>query len=430
MSLYPPADEHRIRLQGLVRAWTKSNLLDPAQGAALDAELRVNLRRTNAVLRAALALFATLIVAASVAFVIVVFDLDRPIPAAVVSTGAAAVCLGLAHYFVLRQRFYRFGVEEALAVTSVILLAAGAGVLTGQYTDGRSVEHVDAPAFAAWLVGAAGGLALYWRFGYVYTAIGGIACGAAVPFQLGISAPAQHVLAATVLTAAFLIARRRHARFGDEYPGDDYALLQAAALAGVYLTLNLQLRPWWTPVAVGRPFYWFTYAMIWALPVAGLWLALRGKDRALLAVSLAMTLVTTLTNKPYLGWPRHEWDPMLLGVFLMAAAIIARRWLSAGANGQRGGFTAARMLSTQSGAVTLVGMIFRRPSSERAVVSDVRGLCRRRWRLRRRRRQRDHIERQSRLVRATALRSRSWPRRAKRSGPFSAGWRTISASSC
>ena len=106
---------------------------------------------------------------------------------------------------------------------------------------------------------------------------------------------------------------------------------------------------------VARPFYWFTYAMIWALPLVGLALAIRGKDRALLAVGLAMVLLTLLTNKAYLGWTRHEWDPMLLGVFLMAGAVIVRRWLAAGANGQRGAFTAARILSKQTGAVTLVG---------------------------------------------------------------------------
>ena len=66
MSLYSPDDERRIRSQALVREWTKSGLLDPAQGAALEAELRVDVRRTNVFLRAGLALFTVLIVAASV----------------------------------------------------------------------------------------------------------------------------------------------------------------------------------------------------------------------------------------------------------------------------------------------------------------------------------------------------------------------------
>ncbi|HEY2431764.1 MAG TPA: hypothetical protein VGI12_03750 [Vicinamibacterales bacterium] len=358
MSLYAAADEHRIRLQARVREWTKSMLLDAAQGAALDAELRVDVRRTNVFLRAGLAVFTTLIVAASVSLTVVMFNLDHPIPTAVVSSIAAIACIALAQYLVVAQRFYRFGVEEALAVMSVALLAIAAGM----FTDAQHIDSSgDAPMIAALLAGAAGGLCVYWRFGYVYAAIGGIVCAAAVPFQLGAAAQlggtaaSRHALAAAVFAAAVVIAHRRRGRHGDDYPGDDYALMRAAALAGLYLTLNLQFRFWWTRPDIAGAFYWFTYAMIWALPLAAVVLAIRGRDRSLLAVGLAMALVTVMTNKPYLGWPRHEWDPMLLGVFLMAVAIVVRRWLAAGGDGQRAGFTAARILSSQSGAVTLVG---------------------------------------------------------------------------
>src|SRR5207237_10183125 len=100
-------------------------------------------------------------------------------------------------------------------------------------TYGREVQPLDGAAMRAALVAAAaGGLAVYWRFGYVYAAIGGIACAAAVPFHLSIPAPAQHALAAAVLAAIFLAARRQRQRYDEEYPGDDYALIQAAACAG------------------------------------------------------------------------------------------------------------------------------------------------------------------------------------------------------
>ena len=98
MSLYSAEDERRIRSQTLVREWTRSGLLDPSQGAALEAELRVDVRRTNVYLRVGLALFAALIVAASVAFVIVVLDVDSSSAIAAVTAVAACVCLGLAHY--------------------------------------------------------------------------------------------------------------------------------------------------------------------------------------------------------------------------------------------------------------------------------------------------------------------------------------------
>jgi uncharacterized membrane protein YgcG len=69
-----------------------------------------------------------------------------------------------------------------------------------------------------------------------------------------------------------------------------------------------------------------------------------------------MALVTLLTNKPYLGWPRHEWDPILLGIFLMAVAIGLRRWLSQGPHGQRRGFTPERVLNRDGEALTLLSM--------------------------------------------------------------------------
>ena len=352
MSLYAAEDERRIRTQALVREWTKSGLLDASQGAALDAELRVNVRRTNIFLRGGLALFTALIVAASVTLVVVVNDLDHPTPEAIVAAVAAVVCAGLAHFFVVRERFYRFGVEEALAILSVALMAMSAYSFMYEHDMTR---FGDVPFAAGLVVAGAGGLIVYWRFGYVYAAVGAIACAGFIPFALDMTASTQHALSAAALAIAFIVARVQRARYGDEYPGDDYTLIQAAAWTGMYLTLHLRLPFPFAQDGIEGPFYWFTYATIWILPMAGLRLAIRDKDRALLDVSLVMLLVTLLTNKTYLGWPRHEWDPILLGGFLMAAAIIVRRWLGSGANGQRAGFTSARILSSQKGAVTILG---------------------------------------------------------------------------
>ena len=100
------------------------------------------------------------------------------------------------------------------------------------------------------------------------------------------------------------------------------------------------------------PFYWLTYAITWVLPIVGLRLGIRDKDRMLLDVSLAAALVTLLTNKPYLGSVRHEWDPMLLGVLLAAVAIGVRRWLASGPANQRSGLTPARLAGKDSVVLT------------------------------------------------------------------------------
>jgi hypothetical protein len=79
------------------------------------------------------------------------------------------------------------------------------------------------------------------------------------------------------------------------------------------------------------------------LPPIVLTRGLRGKDRFVIAVGAVIAILTLVTNKPYLGWPRHTWDPMLLGILLSGVTLFLRRWLSRGPDGIRHGFTARRL---------------------------------------------------------------------------------------
>jgi hypothetical protein len=97
-----------------------------------------------------------------------------------------------------------------------------------------------------------------------------------------------------------------------------------------------------------------TWVMTWVLPAGGLVMSIRDKDRPLLVVSLAMAIVTLITNKPYLGWTRYTWDPMLLGIALVAGAILLRRWLSTGPEGARHGFTASRIVDGKDPLLTVL----------------------------------------------------------------------------
>jgi hypothetical protein len=348
MRRYSHVDEERIRAQTLVREWTRSKLLDPSQGARFEADLRVDVRRTNNFLRAGLAVFTGLIVGASVLLVLMGLDLTEKISIASVLGVAALVCSGLAEVLVGRFRFYRFGVEEALAVGAVLLLSAAGGELfSARYASFGAVSTI-----VGLLLGAAGGFGIYCRFGFVYAAVGSMACAAAIPFQLSLSATTQHLLAAATLASVFFVVRSKQLRHQDEYLGDEYRHLQAAAWAILYLTLNLQLFSW---ERIEGMFYWFTYVMTWGLPLVGLRLGIREKDRGLMDISLVIALVTLITNKPYLGWPRQTWDPILLGVLLIVVALALRRWLLTGADGARAGFTAARLLGTDSAVLTLLG---------------------------------------------------------------------------
>jgi hypothetical protein len=71
-----------------------------------------------------------------------------------------------------------------------------------------------------------------------------------------------------------------------------------------------------------------------------------------------MALATLATNKPYLGWEQHTWDPVLLGVFLIATAMGVRRWLSRGSGGHRSGFTPQPLVvSADRQALDALGMV-------------------------------------------------------------------------
>ena len=127
---------------------------------------------------------------------------------------------------------------------------------------------------------------------------------------------------------------------------------------GIYLAMNLQLSSlnllssdppvrWWggipTSSEFSKTFYWGTWVLIWCLPPVVLARGFRRKDRSVIAVGAIVATLTLVSNKPYLGWQRHTWDPILLGILLTGVAVFTRRWLARGPGGIRLGFTAARL---------------------------------------------------------------------------------------
>jgi hypothetical protein len=353
MRLYSESDERHVRAQAEIRGWKDAGLISASQTETLLAENRVELKRTNVFLRAALALFTALVVAAVVFFVMEFLSLHGATAVTIVTGVAAVGCFFAAQMLIGMFGLYRFGVEEMLAACSVILLSIAVSQFWTSWESSVSVALVTS---------AAGGFAVYRRFGFVWAAFAGMCCAAAIPFQFGtLPLSAARVLSAAILGLVFLVVRPKRTRDGEEWPGDDYGVLQAAALMGVYLVLNLHLLSWWDyyrpivrPAEVHGGFYWLTWVLTWILPAAGLVLGVRDKDRPLLMVSVAMAIVTLVTNKPYLGWERHTWDPMLLGVLLIAVAVVLRRWLSTGADGARYGFTAARIFREKDSVLTLL----------------------------------------------------------------------------
>jgi hypothetical protein len=354
---YTDDEERRIRDGARVREWVRSGLLSASQAEAVEGECAVDLRRTNIYLRATLAFFTLLIVVGLVGVPASAFNIDRGMPLAVLTAVAAILCITAAEVLVGAFRLYRFGVEEMLAASSVALLSFSAS----QLSEAAIGPYSNTPFVVALFVAAAGGLGLYLRFGFVWAALGSICCLAAIPFQIDEGAATRRATAAVLVGVVFAVTRVQRTRYDDEWPGDEYGVLQAAALCGIYLLLNVHVF-WWAGSrylfrqdVVSGWFYWLTWVLTWVLPVVGMALGIRIKDRPLIVVGLAMSILTLASNKPYLGWERHTWAPMLLGVALMAVALGIRRWLSRGPNSARSGFTAARIVVGKDSVLSVLG---------------------------------------------------------------------------
>ncbi len=261
----------------------------------------------------------------------------------------AAVCYAAAERAASQMKLYRYGIEEALAACSVVFLCVG--MLLALF---NGIPYSHGVQFLVPAAGAVLSLWIWHRFGLWYAFPAAMIFAFFVPDYLTSSRPAEHVMVAALFAIGLMcvIAVRSRHRF--DYLDGAYSLAEAFLWLGIYLAINLQLSPLalraqWLVGGIGlapefpRWFYWTTWLLIWCLPPAVLARGIRQKDRFVIAVGAIVAVLTFVSNKPYLGWQRHTWDPMLLGIVLAGIAIYIRRWLARGRGGIRSGFTAARL---------------------------------------------------------------------------------------
>ncbi len=367
MRAYTASDEEALRARALLKDWAGEGFLAAEQYQRMESETVCELRRTNIFLRLVLFLFTLIIVGAAVALLFVVFlPRSNARTAGIVMLILAAITYTAAEFAVLRARLYRYGIEEALAACSVGFLAVG---ISTAFFDPRLYSP---PSHAAqFLVPAAAAIASLWiwrRFGLPYAFLAAMIFAIWVPGYWTSSASAQHVIVAAFYAAgvaAVAAARSRH-RF--TYLDEAYSIVEALLWLGIYVALNLQLSSvnrialWWrgygTATEFARPFYWTTWVLIWCLPPLVLARGLPRKDRFVIAVGALTAILTLVTNKLYLGWQQHTWDPMLLGALLIGVALLIRRWLAGAPNGIRRGFTAQRLSGKDQARMNLGATAF------------------------------------------------------------------------
>ena len=352
MRVYSASNEEALRARNLLKDWAGEGFLTAAQYQRLEQDTVCDLRTTNIFLRLVLFLFTLIIVGAAAGLFFVVF---RPPPPAqtigVFLLIFAVIAYAAAEFAVSRAGLYRYGIEEALAVCSVGFLCVG--MWTAFFSSG---PYSTKPAGTEFLVPAAGAIASLWiwrRFGLPYAFLAAMIFVLFLPGHWTSSHSAQHLILAGLYAAGLTGGAAVRSRHRFDYLNHGYSLVEALLWLGIYLAINLQLSSldllvqWWggPRAATEFPtwFYWATWVLIWCLPPSVLALGLRGRDRFVIAVGVIVAILTLVTNKPYLGWQRHTWDPMLLGALLIGVALFIRRWLAAGPGGTRRGFTAQRL---------------------------------------------------------------------------------------
>ena len=368
MRIYSASSEETLRARKLLKEWAGDGLLTEAQRGRMEQETVSDLRTTNIFLRLVLFFFTVLIVGAAAGLFFAVF-LQRP---SAETTGGfllffAAVSYAAAEIAVSQARLYRYGIEEALAVCSVGFLCVG---IEAAFFSGYS------PSGIHFLLPAAGAVLSLWiwrRFGLSYAFLAAMIFGIFIPGYWTSSHSAQHLIVAAFYAAALITVAAVRSRHRFDYLNHAYSLVEAFLWLGIYLAINLQISSlnllarwgWWAPLPdadeFSRPFYWTTWALIWCLPPVVLARGVRQKDRFVIAAGGIAAILTFVSNKPYLGWPRHTWDPMILGALLTGVAIFLRRWLARGSDGIRYGFTAERLSDKyknwMNAATTAFGLI-------------------------------------------------------------------------
>ncbi len=347
MRLYSASSEETLRARQLLTDWAGEGFLTKEQYQRLEQETVSDLRTTNIFLRLVLFLFTLIGVGAAVALFFVGSGPSEQ-TIGIFLLIFAVVCYAAAEFAVFQAGLYRYGIEEALAASSVGFLCAG--IQFAFFSDSPYSPKLES------LVPAAGAVFSLWiwrRFGLWYAFPAAMIFVLFLPGYWTLSHSAQHLIVAAFYATGLICVPAVRSRHRFDYLDDAYSLVEAFLWLGIYLAINLQLwslslrAHWWGGTRdaseFARPFYWGTWVLTWCLPPIVLARGIRQKDRFVIAVGAIVAILTFVTNKPYLGWQRHTWDPMLLGILLTAVAVFIRRWLGRGPGGIRHGFTAERL---------------------------------------------------------------------------------------
>jgi hypothetical protein len=359
-SLYSSQQEENICIRNQARTWQNSGLINNGQLTAIQNYTDPDVRQTNVFFRIIFFIFTCLLIGALLGLFMWITKIHRPIPVSFILIVTSVILYFAAEHSITEYRFYRHGIEEALALLAMIFFCWGCGVfldelmLTSKQT-GILVSALFA-ATACWI---------YFRFGFLYAAVISIFALCTIPFQLSLGPLGKRLILLVILCLIFFLDIIFDNSENEDFRKDNDLTIQAGLLTAIYLTINLEilgavglltgdtssihLHPKSFPPYI----YWSSYILTLVIPVAGIYWGIQSRKRLILNLSLVMACVTLATNKSYLGMTRYAWDPAILGTALVIISVVLNIWLNNGKDKARDGFTAENILKPESHGIGL-----------------------------------------------------------------------------
>lgn len=362
-NIYSSGKEENIYIRNQAKTWKRSGLITDDQLTAIVDDTNPDVRQTNIFFRVIFFIFTSLCANAMLGLFVWITGIRSRIASSFTLIIAGVILYFLAEYAVTKYRFYRHGIEEALAVSSMILLCLGLFIgATELFLGNKWSHHFTIVLCFLFAVNACW---IYLRFGYLYAALISIIAVCIIPFQLSLTPTGERVLLLIILCLIFFVNVIFDNPEDEDFRQEKNTTLQACLLAAIYLTVNLEIlgalglltgdtsNIHLHPKSFPSYIYWSSYILTFIIPIAGIYWGIKSRKRLILNASLVMACVTLATNKSYLEMTRYAWNPAILGTALVILSIIINRWLNTGENKARDGFTAENILKPENHGIGL-----------------------------------------------------------------------------
>jgi hypothetical protein len=360
--VYSSEQEENIYIRGQARTWLRSGLITDSQLATIIDYTNPDVRQTNVFLRIILFAFTCLCIGALLGLFIWSTKIEGKMTLAYALMIACIISYFLAEQAVTKCRFYRHGIEEALAIASMVLFCWG---ITGAISLSSGIYSTHPLTIIACILFVVSALWLYLRFGYLYAVFIGMIAVCIIPFQLSLPPTNERLVLLLIFCLILLLNLNNDKPNIDDFKKEKNTTIQACLLIAIYLTVNLQilgaaglliedtsiihLHPKLFPPYI----YWSSYILAFFIPALGIYWGIKSRKRLILNASLVLACLTLATNKSYLGLTRYAWDPAIMGIMLIGISIFISRWLKHGTDGNRYSFTQSDILKPEDHGISL-----------------------------------------------------------------------------